>query len=294
MSTTAPHRPTRRLLEEPLHPRHAMFDETLARQRRAALSGRVTEYVLVVVVFLLLAALECARAAWNTPPQPLLFVAVALMLGGYAAVRVAFIRRQMRQVKREENARRALRASLEAICGRGWVLFDGVVDHRGHLLGSILAGPGGLFTIIPRFLPHGSDFGERVDHIDSTLVQAGGHPVLADPLGQARRAAAALRQLLAESDLADVPVQPVVVFPGWKMGQQPPAERRDVWVVSEQTLADEVTAAPVSLDAGTMIAVSVLLERCGQAEPAPRPQAAGRPPSPQPAPSLRPPRPART
>ena len=270
-----------------------MFDETLARQRRAALSGRVTEYVLVVVVFLMLAALECARAAWNTPPQPLLFVAVALMLGGYAAVRVAIIRRQMSHVKREENARRALRASLEAICGRGWLLFDGVVDHRGHLLGSILAGPGGLFTIVPRFLPHGSDFGERVDHIDSSRVLAGGHPVLADPLGQARRAAAALRQLLAESDLADVPVQPVVVFPGWRMGQQPPHELRDVLVVSEQTLTDEVTAAPVRLDAGTMIAVSMLLERCCQAASPARPPEPARAPSTTRALPLRP-RPART
>jgi hypothetical protein len=253
------------LLSEVANPRLALFDDTISRERQSALTGRIAEYAIISLVVLVIAGLEIARWKFNTQPQPLLFSFVALCLTGYAATRVAFTWRQIAVLRREQQARQNLRIAIDEVCGRGWLLFDGLTDQRGHLLGSVLAGPGGIFTLVPRYLPRGSNLSETVDQRDGDTLVVGRHKILADPLGQARRAARSLYEVLAAAGVDNVPVQPAVVFPGWSIGKRLPDSDGDVLVLSDRDILPRLTEMPTVLEARDLIAVSLLLEKLARA-----------------------------
>ena len=253
--------PTRRLLNEVVHPRYSLFDDSSTRERQAALTGRIAEYAIIALVVLVIAGLEIARWLFKAPPQPVLFSFMAVCLTAYSALRVIFIWRQVSVLRREQQARQCLHAAIEDICARGWLLFDGVADPRGHLLGSVLAGPGGIFTLIPRFIARGNDLSETVTRLDANTVTIGSHNVLADPIGQARRAARALYELLAVEGLDTIGVQPVVVFPGWVISEPPEGIDEDVWVLSDADIVPRFTQAPTIMEAKDLIAVSMVLEQ---------------------------------
>jgi hypothetical protein len=257
--------PTRRLLNEVVHPRFSLFDDSTTRERQSALTGRIAEYAIIALVVLVIAGLEIARWMFKAPPQPLLFGFMALCLTAYSGIRVVFIWRQVSVLRREQRARQSLHAAIEDICARGWLLFDGLANPRGHLLGSVLAGPGGVFTLIPRFIARGKDLTETVVWRDANTLTIGSHEVLADPIGQARRAAHALYEILAAEGLDTIGVQPVVVFPGWVIGRLPEGSDTDVWVLSDADIVPRFTQSPTVMEAKDLIAVSMLLERLAKA-----------------------------
>ena len=252
--------PSRRLLSDVLNPRLSLFDDSGSRERQASLSGRIAEYAIITSVVLVLAGMEIARWKFKTPPQPVIFSFVAICLTGYSAVRVFLLWRQISVLRREQHSRQNLRAAIDDICARGWLLFDGLVDARGRLLGSVLAGPGGLVTLIPRFISHGGNLAEMIGKGDGDTLLIGSHKVLADPVGQARRAARSLYEDLAAAGMDTVSVQPAVIFPGWKI--KPPLDDIDeeVWVLSDRDLLPRLTQGPTLLEAKDLIAVSLFLE----------------------------------
>lgn len=251
----------RRLLSEVNNPRLSLFDEVGTQERESAVSGRIAEYAIITLVVLVIAGLELARWFFDAKPQPLLFGFVAVGITAYSAVRIGLLWRQLRSVRRGQQAQYSLRAAVDDICARGWLLFDGLTDGRGHLLGSVLAGPGGLFTLIPRFLAHGGNPSEKVSRRDADTLCIGSQTVLADPIGQARRAAHSLYDVLAAEGLDTISVQPAVVFPGWNVEQPKDGDEEDVWLLSDADIVPRLTQAPTVLEARDLIAVSLLLER---------------------------------
>ncbi len=248
----------RHAFDEIIHPRLAILDESAAQTRKADLSGRVAEYALVAIVVLIIAGMEIVRWAFNAPPQPLLFGLAAFGIVGYAAVRVIFIVPQLLNLRKEQDARSSLRVAIDDICSRGYLLFDGLTDNKGFLLGSVLVGPGGVFTIIPRFVPRGRQLNEHVE-VSGNSVEISGHSVFADPAGQARQAAASLYSAFARENLDTVSIQPVVVFPGWSVRHR--GDDPDVFFVNERELVERITHAPAVLEPKDLIGVSLFLER---------------------------------
>jgi len=253
--------PSRDLIAEVNNPRLSLLDDTGTRERESALSGRIAEYAIISFVVLVIAGLEVARWMFDAKPQPLLFGFVGAGLTLYAAVRIAMLWRQLLAVRQGNQSRQNLRAAIDDICARGWLLFDGLTDGRGHLLGSVLAGPGGIFSLIPRFFARGHNTAEKVTVGADGILSIGGHKVLADPIGQARRAAHSLYEVLTAAGLDTVSVQPVVVFPGWTIVSSPDSDAGDVWVLSDADILPRLTTAPTTLEAKDLIAVSMLLER---------------------------------
>ena len=252
---------TRLLLSEVNHPRLSLFDEAGTQERESALSGRIAEYAIITFVVLVIAGLEVARWFFDARPQPLLFGFVAGGITVYSAVRIGMLWRHLGIVRRSRQAQHNLRTSIDDICARGWLLFDGLTDGRGHLLGSVLAGPGGLFTLIPRFLAPTGQPGDKIWRRDDDTLCIGEHAVLADPIGQARRAAHSLYDVLAAEGLDTISVQPVVVFPGWNVDPPKDGADEEVWVLSDTDIVPRLTQAPTVMEAKDLIAVSLLLER---------------------------------
>lgn len=237
-----------------------LFDETRDRSRRAELLGRIGEYLLVSLIVLVIAGIEVGRWYFKTPAQPVWVCAFAAALIAYAAVRIFWMIPQLRILAREREARRLLRLAIERLCARGYVLFEGVTSPRGWSLGLLLAGPNGVFCLIPRFVPRGRNLMETVEHVDRSTLRIGKNEVLADPLDQARRAAASLYDLLAAAGLVTVPVQPIVVFPGWTIQRPASFKDPDVLVTGEHDLENTVREAGSPIEPKDLIAVSLVLE----------------------------------
>jgi len=253
--------PARDLLAEVNHPHLSLIDDSGPRVRESELGGRIAEYAIITLVVLVIAGLEVARWVFKAQPQPLLFGFVAAGITAYAAVRMALLWRQLLVVRRGQQSRQSLRAAIDDICARGWLLFDGIADNRGHLLGSVLAGPGGVFTLIPRFIARGGDASEKVTVQAGGTLCIGSHQVLADPVSQARRAARSLYEVLAAEGLDTIAVQPVVVIPGWNIAPPADGAEDDVWILSDTDIVPRLTQLPTVLEARDLIGVSLLLER---------------------------------
>jgi hypothetical protein len=253
-----------RLLTELNATRVSLFDEREGGERRSQLMGRIAEYVLVALVVLVIAGIEVGRWYFDTPPQPVWVCAFALGVTGYSLLRVWMILPQVRVLSREREASRLLKAAVEGVCAKGYVLFEGVTGPRGWSLGSVLAGPTGLFCVITRFVPHGHDLSEEVEHVDDITLKIGRHAVLADPLDQARRAASGLYELLAAEGLDTVPVQPVVVFPGWTVKRAASLTDPEVLVTGDQMLESTIRESAGRMEPREMIAVSQLLEKAAR------------------------------
>jgi hypothetical protein len=250
----------RRLLAEVVNPSLSVFDDSATQERRSVLAGRIGEYVIVTAVIFVICGIQVGQAYFKAPPNPLIFIVAAIVVGIYAAVRIAMIWPQMKTLQREDEARAGLKAAIHQICRHGYLLFDGVKDRRGFLMGSVLVGPSGVYSLVPRFIPRGSDLSERVEFLDSGMLAVGSHPVLANPLGQARHAADSLTALLAEDGLPEIKVVPMVVIPGWKIGSSPSVPDA-VSVVNEVLLPGAIEERPTILDAKALIAVSMVMDR---------------------------------
>ncbi len=253
--------PARELLAEVNNPRLSLLDDSHTRERESDIGGRIAEYAIIALVVLVIAGLEVARWFFKAQPQPLLFGFVAGGITIYAAIRIGLLWRQLLAERRGRQSRQNLRAAIEDICARGWVLFDGLTDGRGHLLGSVLAGPGGVFTLIPRFMGLGGGASEKVTLRADGSLSIGDHKMLADPIGQARRAAHSLYEVLAASGLDTIGVQPVVVIPGWTVAPPEAGAPDDVWVLSDTDITARLTQSPTVLEARDLIGVSMMLEQ---------------------------------
>ncbi len=242
-------------------PRLTVFDEEGRLEERSHLLGKIAEYSVVCVFVLTLVVYEWAHWYFHWKPQPVLFGVVGLCLVGYAAVRISFIIPKLRALKAERHAAHSVRTELRSLAGRGWYVFDSVVEPDGRFLGTVVVGAPGVFSVTTRFISRRGAAFENVEQPDQKTILAGGRTALADPLGQARRSAQALYALLARENLDTVTVMPVLVFPGWKVGSLPREEERDVLVGNEDIFLECLANMPSLLEARQVIQVCSLLEK---------------------------------
>jgi len=247
--------------EEVNRPYVNLLNEGAQREERSHLLGKVTEYLVVSIFVMTLVAHEWAHWYFKWTPQPMVFAVLGVPLVGYALVRVWFLLTRLHHLRVQQNASRSLKSAIESLSEKGWYVFHNVRDTTGWNVGSVIVGPGGAFTVTARFATRRGEAGETVDHLDRHTLRLADHEALADPLGQARRSAFALYGLLSSANLDTVPVQPILVFPGWPLGRRPPQEERDVWVANEQSLAGEFSDLPKVLEPRDLIGICTVLER---------------------------------
>lgn len=239
-----PHRDPARLPESLAE----IFDPAMARGERAALRGKVAEYLIVALVVAFLAGYEWLRWVMRTELHPLWMTAFALCIALYCSVRAWWLWARLRALQTGQHVWRTMGMDFSLLGERGYYLFDGEVDERGTPLGPVLIGPGGVFSLTVRTSPPtGSPF-EKAKQVGRSELRLGRRPAFADPLGGARSAARRVANHFRVVTGEEVSVTPVLVLPGWRIGGAPTADERDVLIVSETTLAAEVLSCPPQLE----------------------------------------------
>ena len=230
-----------------------VFDPALARGERAAVRGKMAEYVIVSLVVAFLAGYEWLRWVMRTELHPLWMTGFAACIALYCALRVWWLRSRLVALQAGQMLWRLMEVDFSQLGERGYYVFDGVLDGRGLPLGPVLIGPSGVYSLTVRHSPPTGRLFERADHVNRRELRLGGRPAFADPLGAARSSARRVSMFLDGVGVDGGTVVPVLVLPGWKLGVVPAAEERDVLVVSERTLASEVLALPQKLEPKSLV-----------------------------------------
>lgn len=225
-----------------------MFDPALARGERAALRGKLTEYVIVALVVVFLAGYEWLRWFMRTELHPVWMTSFAVCIALYCVVRVWWLGSRLRGLQAGQMLWRLMAVDFSHLGERGYYLFDGLADAQGMPLGPVLIGPAGVFSLTVRTSPPTGRPFEKAQHVDRSDLRLGGRQAFANPLGGARTAARRVGAFLETRGAAVPQVTPVLVLPGWRIGSKPAEGERDVLVVSERTLATEILAQPHRLE----------------------------------------------
>lgn len=226
----------------------AVFDPHGAQSEQLSLRGKVIEYALVGLVAVFIAGYEWLRTILKDALHPMWMTALAACFVAYCTARIALLQPRLRALKAGRHFWELMALDFSRLGEKGYFLFDGLKDSQGVLLGPVLAGPSGVYSLAIRTNPPTGRVFEKINHLDGSTLRLGRRAAFADPLGQARLAARRVGLFLQERGIDGIALTPMLIFPGWKMGKSPSGEERDVLVANEKTLAHEVLSRPAILE----------------------------------------------
>jgi hypothetical protein len=214
--------------------------QSLTDEQDSVINDQVLSPVLLAIFLVVAALQEWWRYLSNAKPSPWLFSVIAALACVYAVVKVLRNRRKIQQIKLGRDGERAVAQYLEWFRSSGFFVFhdipngDANVDH-------VLIGPRGVFTI--ETITHSKPLrGECKVSVVDGVVRANGFVLDRNPIVQAKAQAGWLRNFLAESQF-NVPVQPVVVFPGWFV-EPFDMKAAGVWVLEVKALSKFIEHEP--------------------------------------------------
>jgi hypothetical protein len=123
-----------------------MPGQSLEDERTAIWDDKLEPWLLLAVVFIVLAGLEWARSFYPAPPQPWLMSISAAAVAAFAAWRVIRLRPRLRALRLGIDGERAVGQFLDRLREQGYQAFHDVLAD-GFNLDHVLVGPGGVFAI---------------------------------------------------------------------------------------------------------------------------------------------------
>ena len=256
MKLPPPQKSTWRDLDQP---EFSLLDEIPRRQERSRVLGTITEYLIVSVFVLTIIAYQWTHWFFKWEPHPLIFSILGGCLIGYAIIRISMMIPRLNALKLESAAALNYQNALEQLASRGWYVFHRVNDGENHHLGTIIVGAAGVYCLTARHISRMGDASQVIEEAADGSLSLGGAPLLGNPQQQAQRATVQVHKLLAKSGLDTISIQPVLVFPSWRILSSP--ERNPVWVLNENLLLQKFQNLPVILEPKQVIEVCALIER---------------------------------
>jgi len=217
--------------------------QSLGEQLTDLTYGKMVMWWIVAVLGIVFAANEWLRWWLDSPPQPFVASAIAVVLVGLAVWRVARIWPEVRCVALGHRGEKVVGQCLEQLRAEGYQVFHDIPGD-GYNVDHVLVGPGGVFAVETktRTKPCGR---ESAVVFDGETVTVDGFAPDRDPIVQVQAAARQVREIIRRSTGLDVQVRPVVLYPGWFTRS---ARGVDVWVLNETAFPKWVHAEERSLD----------------------------------------------
>ncbi|MGB5733125.1 MAG: nuclease-related domain-containing protein [Thiohalocapsa sp.] len=220
--------------------------QSLAEQLEDLVYDRMLLWLLLPLLFGLLAGLEWWRWYREAPYNPLFYTVVAVLAALVSALRLIRLFRQARALKLGRDGERVVGQFLEDMRPDGYhVLHDLIGD--GFNVDHVVIGERGVYTVETKTLSLPAKKRGTVT-CDGPALLVNGRRMDRDPIGQAKAQAAWLSRTLKESTGRDYRVQPVVAFPGWFV-ERACQRVAGVWVLEPKALPSFIKQEPCSLSA---------------------------------------------
>ena len=232
--------------------------QSLEEERRKLFEDKLETPLLLALFFIALSALEWWRDYSQSPPNPIVFTAIAVLLVGFAAWRVWKTRPQAHALKLGIEGEKAVGQFLERLRENGYQVFHDLIG-TGFNVDHVVIGPAGVFTVETKTWSKPAR-GDAKIMFDGEQITTAGRAPERNPVIQARAQAAWLKGLLNESTGRTFAVFPVVVFPGWFIEQSSEC-LRNIWVLEPKALAKFLANAPQRLELDEVKLASFHLSR---------------------------------
>jgi len=196
--------------------------------------------LLAAAMTFIMASMEWVRYFNKSTPSPYLFTALAVITFAYLAYKLPKLKNNVKQLKLGRDDERVVAHYVEELRAYGFAVFhdvpsgDANVDH-------IIIGTKGIFTIETKTMQKPLRGACKVN-IANGVIYANGSALPRNPLIQARAQANWLKNFLAESKF-NVPVWPVVAFPGWYV-EQFDVKAEKAWVIEPKQLLPKIENVP--------------------------------------------------
>jgi hypothetical protein len=199
---------------------------------------------LTAMMFAVLAMYEWIAAWRNLPRQPIIMTIMAVVMVGFAVIRIIRGRRTIAHLKQGRDGERAVGQFLEDLRPKGFYVFHDLLGEDFNI-DHVLVGPKGLFTIETKTISKPKR-GRAVVNYDGEQLIINGCTPDRNPVVQAKAQVNWLKDLLAEANL-NIPIKPVVVYPGWYVENQGNAAKSPVWVLNPRALPRFIDNLPDQL-----------------------------------------------
>jgi len=240
------------LKKKPLRYAGQSLDEKLDHIKK-----EMQPFILLPLLVVAVAALECWRWFTDSPPQPIAATVVAVVVGGYCIRKFLKLRKLQDKYELGRNGEREVGQGLEKLRREGHCVFhdlvadDFNVDH-------VIVCQRGVFSIETKTYRKPTKVNSKVTFNGENILVAG-KAIDPSPVEQARASAKWLRcDVLHKSTGKWFPVRPVVVFPGWWVEEQ---KNTEVWVLNPERLQSYIAGEPEILTEEDMHLVAYHLSR---------------------------------
>jgi hypothetical protein len=128
---------------------------------------------------------------------------------------------------------------------KGCKIFHDIVGEKFNIDHVIIC-QHGIFTVETKTYSKPMQ-GQATVKCDGESITINGNQPIKDILTQARAEASWLKNMLKESAGKDVPVKPIIVFPGWYVDNSHAGFNPDVWVLNPKAISDFLSKSGMSL-----------------------------------------------
>lgn len=249
------------LKSKPLRVAGQSLDEAIQK----VLDDEVSEGAAFIALSVMIAAYEWWRMFYSSPPQPVAMTIAAGLMVAWGFRKMFKARAKLRQLRLGRDGERAVAEILERMRESGFRVFHDIVGPSFNV-DHVLVGAQGLFVIETKTISKPGNGSPTIQYDGEQITVAGFTPDR-DPVRQATAIASWVRDFVKESSGRQIPVRPVVLYPGWFV-EKPPSLRPTVWVLNPKALADFIGREPAVLSPEDVKLVAFHLSRYVRAEAA--------------------------
>ncbi|MBA3565016.1 MAG: NERD domain-containing protein [Gammaproteobacteria bacterium] len=206
----------------------------------------VLPLIMSTVVLWVFSLWEWFRFFSASPPNPLVYTAMAGVFSLYAAFRLIPAIRTGKRLKLGLEGERAVGELLDRLRAKGYRVFHDVPTGRGNIDHVIICARG-IYTIETKTRRKPAQ-GSAVVRYDGETLSVNGSRPCEKAIVQARAQAAFLKRYLKDRTSRAYPVRAVVVFPGWFVKRTRRHANINVWVTEPKALHQWIDRDPPTID----------------------------------------------
>jgi hypothetical protein len=231
----------------PLHSAGQSLDDEIGWIQATEISS----YAAAIAFFAFIAIIEWVRWFFSMPPSPVLITLVALGFGSYCVMKIVRTKKLVKALELGRDVERAVGEYLDRFREKGYRVFHDIVAGDFNI-DHLLLGEAGVFTVETKGVSKKAKGNQKIVYDGNNVIIDGFKPDR-DPIIQAKAQASWVREILRDLTGKDLPVQPVVLFPGWFIDGKAGSE---VWVLNPKALPSFIEHKEPVLNRETIRAVA--------------------------------------
>lgn len=243
------------LKDKPLRYAGKSIDEQIDK----LVNDNAVPYLLISVLFVVMAIHEWWRYYLNSPPSPktITFFAVLVILFSYYKIRKML--REVKQLKLGRDGERIVGEQLDVLREKGYKIFHDIVGENFNI-DHIIISTKGIFLIETKTYSKPNDIDAQI-HFDGREITVDGLKLTNNPIAQSTASANWLRDLLKKSTGKEFLIKPVIVFPGWFIKSTEESKKSSCWVLNPKALPKYIENEKTLITAEDMSLASYHISR---------------------------------